>query len=246
MIFACDIDNTLIYSHKRMSDSNSVCVETKDGKSLSYMTNFSYNMFSKLNCNLILVTTRSIEQYKRITFPVVPEYTLVCNGAILLKNGNIDNSWLKETKKLLYVECELILEYYKQLQYSSDIYDIRLADGFFIFSKFISCEKAKEIFNSIIDKSKFDVILSYNKIYIMPKLLNKGFAVKRAINYLNLKDLLICAGDSELDLPMLKIADKSFVPNDFNFGDNYVKSDKNIKYFSDFLLKSILNLQYNK
>jgi phosphoserine phosphatase len=52
----------------------------------------------------------------------------------------------------------------------------------------------------------------HNKIYVLPKMLTKGNAVNRLQERIK-SDYTICAGDSELDLSMLSIADKQFFSN---------------------------------
>ncbi|MDE7294517.1 MAG: HAD family hydrolase, partial [Oscillospiraceae bacterium] len=70
MIFLSDLDNTLIFSYKKMSPDN-LCVETKEGKKLSYMTHEGGRLFREMTekMRFIPITTRSVEQYSRIIFP---------------------------------------------------------------------------------------------------------------------------------------------------------------------------------
>ncbi|MDR2137476.1 MAG: hypothetical protein LBO68_04225, partial [Synergistaceae bacterium] len=68
MIFASDLDNTLIHSYKRALPSD-ICVERKDGRALSFMTPRGRRMLQKARerCCFVPVTTRSLEQYRRLS-----------------------------------------------------------------------------------------------------------------------------------------------------------------------------------
>ena len=67
IVFASDLDNTLLYSrsHKREGD---ICVEHIAGRAHGFMTPLTVERLREVSQKLCLipVTTRSIEQYKRI------------------------------------------------------------------------------------------------------------------------------------------------------------------------------------
>ena len=53
---------------------------------------------------------------------------------------------------------------------------------------------------------------SGRKLYLLPPGLDKGAATEKACGFFD-ADVLICAGDSALDLPMLRLADLALVPD---------------------------------
>ena len=61
-----DLDNTLIYSHRTTFTSEKIIAEWLNGKEQSYITKETYSFMKNMECNFVPVTTRSIEQYKRI------------------------------------------------------------------------------------------------------------------------------------------------------------------------------------
>ena len=73
-----------------------MCVEYKEEKALSYMTPYALDLLKKLNKKSGLVfaplTTRSSEQYERISFfeDGPPEIALAANGGILYADGKFD------------------------------------------------------------------------------------------------------------------------------------------------------------
>jgi hydroxymethylpyrimidine pyrophosphatase-like HAD family hydrolase len=246
LIFASDLDNTLIHSRKK-SRRGDVCVETRDGERMSFMTRASRELLGNLpaSCRFVPVTTRSVEQYSRINLPIAPEYAIVCNGAVLLKGGEPDADWSRATRESLADCLERIPGYYEAALVSDGVFDVRLADGFFIFAKFNDRDVAATSLGGLVDSSLFDVIVSYNKIYVMPKGLRKGAAALRLKNLLGRDDRLICAGDSELDLSMLRAADVAIVPRRFPFdGENFSRADD--EDFSEFVLRTVMSECSNK
>ena len=85
MLFASDLDNTLLFSvsHRQEGDR---CVEWLDGNEQGFMTPETISLLETVHglTRLIPVTTRSVAQYLRIRFPVTPDYAVAANGAVLL------------------------------------------------------------------------------------------------------------------------------------------------------------------
>lgn len=228
--FITDLDNTLIYSYKRELSADKVIIENKDGKVLSFMTKNSYDKLKHLNQKIgfIPLTTRSLEQYRRILFEgeLQPEYALVANGAILLKNGDIVTEWYNETLGEILEAEEELKKAVEQLKQDELIYyDVKKIDGAFIFTKSKDIEVSIGRLEKVLNKDLIDIHTNGEKLYILPKKLNKGRALERLKRYLNLK-LCVCAGDSEMDIPMLEEADMRIVP--LNLQDNILNNTNTI------------------
>ena len=99
LIFS-DLDGTLIFSASRKQPGDIVC-EYKDNREISCITKRQAELLPGLE--IIPVTTRSIEQYRRIRFPegFSPEYALTDNGGTLLVNGVPDPDWARRTMRKL-------------------------------------------------------------------------------------------------------------------------------------------------
>lgn len=219
LIFATDLDNTLIYSQKKTA-KRSCCVEWKEGRELSYMTEESYQRLQKINEDkdiyIIPVTTRSLEQYRRIQLlEKGPEFALVANGGILLVDGEIDEKWRQETLKIIsdskgeLEKARLYLEKDRNRNF-----ELRNIDDMFWFTKSKKTTDTIAGLEKVLNLSLVSVIENYNKIYVMPRTLDKGLAMKRLRNYLkedyfkiNQTFTVIAAGDSDFDTPMLQEAD---------------------------------------
>ena len=247
-IFLSDLDNTLIYSYKHNIGKDIVLVETKDGKELSFMTSKAHMLLEKIKDEMefIPLTTRSLEQYRRIYFSDKwkVEFALVANGGILLRNNKIDKQWYDESLNLIdNAQKELQLGI-KILENDINVFfEVRIVDGLFVFTKTNDVYSTRNSLERKLDLSVVSVFNNGNKVYILPKKLNKGTAVQR-IRKLKKPESIFAAGDSDFDLPMLKEADIAILPQHLskfmcnNKNTLIVESDK---IFSDGIMDYILN-----
>lgn len=215
-IFHADLDNTLIYSYKHDIGDKKICVELYEGREISFMTEKSYHLLQEIsrNVRLIPTTTRTAEQYRRISLPVgIPEYALVCNGGILLKNGEPVDDWYQETRALIQNAEESLRSAQDLLQKDPHReLEVRNINDLFLFTKSREPQLTLDYLSGQADGLFVDFFHNGNKIYVMPKNLNKGNAVTRFRARMQTEEKLIAAGDSEFDVPMLEAADISIVP----------------------------------
>lgn len=202
-----DLDNTLIYSHRASFESEKVLVEYLNGKEQSYMTMRTYMFMRNMNIPFVPVTTRSLEQYRRLFIfekEIKVRHALVCNGAILLNNMNVDSEWLKET----HIVAREGIRYLKKLQMELDEYDINDVEGLMLYFKAdnpdIIARNIREKYNS----RKVYIGFDKRKVYIVPSEINKGSAIYRYCNRFGVVGT-ISSGDSEFDLSMLNATDIS-------------------------------------
>lgn len=246
MIFASDLDNTLIFSYKK-AVPNSICVEIKDKKELSFMTPYCHSELQKIINKIIFIpiTTRSIEQYKRIKLIQTGniKYALAANGGILLIDDEIDEIWYNKTLKLVSESTNELNKALKILDSDKNIYlEARIVDKLFVFGKTKNIYATATNLKNLLDLNKVYVSNVGEKIYILPKILNKGTALKRIKEKFN--DTIICSGDSDFDIPMLEAADISIVPSTIY---KYLKHCKQIisidstgMNFSDKIISNVL------
>lgn len=255
ILFATDLDNTLIHSYKRADENTEICVELyTDGKKLSYMTQKAYEHLNSLKSysqlNIIPVTTRSVEQYQRIHLfkgeNPYPEYAVTSNGGILLVNNVSDEKWYNES-------LELIADSMTQLEKARKILDghyatqfeARLVDGLFVFTKSDNIEEITDILSRSLDLENVFILNNGEKIYVVPKILSKGTAIKRLKEKFK-PNITIGAGDSAFDIPMLSEADISIIPTDVPHIDEIKSNEKIIKpddcNFAEFICSRIENI----
>ena len=67
ILFACDLDGTLIHSYKKFRDGD-ICVEIYEGREQSFISARAFELLKKISAQVIFVpvTKRSFAQYQRI------------------------------------------------------------------------------------------------------------------------------------------------------------------------------------
>ncbi len=246
-LFACDLDNTIIHSYKKAQESD-ICVEMKDEKKLSYMTQKSYKLLNEIyekrtDILFVPLTTRTMEQYNRINLldSKFPKYALAANGGILLIDNCIDEKWYEESLEIIKDSLNELKLSMDILEKDKNIYmDIRIIDGLFVYTKSSNPKKTLSVLSENIDISKVDVFENGDKVYVISKKLNKGAAVKRLKEKLNIEKT-ICAGDSLFDISMLNIADIAVYPE--NLKNNISNDNQNHIFNRDiFFAENLLSL----
>ncbi len=246
-LFACDLDNTIIHSYKKAQESD-ICVEKKDEKKLSYMTQKSYKLLNEIyekrtDILFVPLTTRTMEQYNRINLldSKFPKYALAANGGILLIDNCIDEKWYEESLEIIKDSLNELKLSMDILEKDKNIYmDIRIIDGLFVYTKSSNPKKTLSVLSENIDISKVDVFENGDKVYVISKKLNKGAAVKRLKEKLNIEKT-ICAGDSLFDISMLNIADIAVYPE--NLKNNISNDNQNHIFNRDiFFAENLLSL----
>lgn len=213
-ILFSDLDGTLIFSAKRKQVGD-IVVERRDGLEISCVTARQAEIFPRLS-GVIPVTTRSVEQYKRIEFAGLgfsPRYALCDNGGTLLVNGEPDAEWSEWSAEIV-AECSDELSAFRELLERDPrrIFETRLVDGLFVFTK--SAEPA-ETLKYIGEGSKCECFFTGEKVYVIPKKLNKGAAAKRLAKRLGLSEFA-AAGDSLMDASMLNAANVAVFTEDIS------------------------------
>ncbi len=225
MIFASDLDQTLIYSKRHIETLRSnerIVIEYKDGAPLSYMSSVSRQLLKELSGKLtfVPVTTRIMEQYKRIDLGVFDKtvpYAVISNGGRVLINGKDDPQWNDYIKKGLKDSCinlSEVLLYFKE-KYSGDwVKSIRIAENLFIYC-IVDPNRIPEgdmdEFRIWLDRHNWELSMQGRKIYFIPRIISKC----KALNYLGDKlgeRLFAGAGDSFLDYSFLKEVKYPVVP----------------------------------
>jgi hypothetical protein len=94
-----------------------------------------------------------------------------------------------------------------------DVSWAKWVDRVFIASQSSDAQGVVSLLSGQAYSSALDFFTEAGRLYIFPKGFNKGTAVNMLCHRLQ-PELLICAGDGLLDLPMLCTADIALVPNE--------------------------------
>lgn len=229
MIFATDLDRTLIYSIRQVEDTAGlVPVEYKNEQPLSYMSNEAVELFQKLKENpdliIIPVTARSTEQFRRIKVVQDCPYAILACGAVILKKGKPLPIWQQFVKQIRASEKEnytFFEKFFKIESTDSFVIQPRMVDDAVIFFKIRSDNSAEELLKRLqqeVSNKNWNYIKQGRKVYLSPKLISKQFALQILFSYLKEakgeKDI-IAAGDGAGDIDFMKSANIArFVPTE--------------------------------
>lgn len=251
LVFNTDLDNTIIYSYKHDIGNDKINVELYEGREISFITEKTKRLLKEVNEKVLFVptTTRTVEQYQRIDLGIgVPKYALTCNGGVLLRDGKRDEVWYKKSLDLVK-DCEK--ESRKAIAYleidENRTLDVRFIENLFVYTKSSEPEKTIGFLRENLNTDIVDVFNNGVKVYVVPKKLSKGMAIKR---FRKLFDDALCmaAGDSEFDISMLNEADHAIAPQKLTdicerigrkLNENVVIADEN-NIFSERVLEFVL------
>jgi hydroxymethylpyrimidine pyrophosphatase-like HAD family hydrolase len=226
MIFASDLDRTLIYSSKffdtKQRELSVRNVEVYNGKEISFMTEKAIKLLKELSEQMMFipVTTRTIEQYSRISLfqeEIKPTYAITCNGGVVLKDGKVDRYWEEYVQKKINDSHTSLEDVKRKIEETSDpvwLDSIRVVDHFFIYllikPELAPAERMNEYSEWAAERGWF-FSLQGRKVYFIPGFVNKWDAV----NYLSEKEgkkTVFTAGDSNLDVCLIEQAGFGLIP----------------------------------
>lgn len=218
LLFASDLDNTLLFS-KRHASVGDLCVEKIHGEEQGFFTPGTVRLLQEVQRSGILflpITTRSVEQYRRIAWPqgCAPRYAITSNGGVLLDGDREDPAWGECFRRMISGETEEIGNWQKRLSEDKRFIRCRIVDGLFLFAYVADGVDAAERALEYKSQTSLSVVFSGKKLYFFPRELNKGTAFER-FRSPEVCDRTVAAGDSAIDVPLLRLADTAIVPASF-------------------------------
>ena len=251
MLFHTDLDNTLIYYYKHDIGKEKRCIEIYHNREITFITAETYRLLRELKEKMLIVptTTRTVEQYERIDFGMEKfRYALVCNGGVLLENGEENRDWYRKSRNLVQ-ECQEELEKSRYLlQNDPDrSFEVRNIQDLFVFTKSENPESTVEMLKENLNTEILDIFRNRIKVYVVPKQLSKGKAVQRFKEFIG-ADTVISAGDSEFDVSMLNVSDIAIAPEQLRNhpelnAETVFFYDNSKRVFSESVLQQVIALQ---
>ncbi len=215
LLFFSDLDNTLIYSHRRQDGRPAVWVEEIHGKRQSFMTEPTYRFLqSAAWLQTVPLTTRREAQYGRLQQAAQElrwRDALLCNGAILLRDGEEDQDWRRESEEISREDRPALETALAAAISAFGEGRIQRTDPFFFYVKTEDAQAALETLWPYADPDHLLLNRDSRKVYCYPKSLQKGTALRRYAEMVGASQT-IAAGDSAFDIPMLEAADIAFYP----------------------------------
>lgn len=243
ILFACDLDNTLLISHRHRQPGD-ICVEHVQGKEQSFMTVKAIELLRRVQkqVQFVPVTTRSLEQYQRIAWPedCESELAVTTNGAVLLRRGTIDEVWAQQSENVIAPWREELQAQCVRYSEDMDYLRCRIVDDSYLFLCCTENGDAGRLAAECQKHTNLQVVFSGRKIYFFPWGLDKGQALIRLKTYLGCS-IAYAAGDSSIDVPMLEKVDRAFAVSDLHeLGGDRILLHPPGTIFSEWLLEGLL------
>ncbi|WP_042457586.1 HAD family hydrolase [Neobacillus dielmonensis] len=226
MIFASDLDRTLIYSNRAINIlgsseiDNLKPVEKKGSRWVAYMTENAFSALRELahNSLFIPVTTRTTEQFNRVFIfgqDIPIKYAITSNGARIIQNGRPLEEWTNYISQNLEEQSLSPAEFLSEIKRSGLEWngEWKQAEDLFLYSILYDVlpeSLIKEI-SLAAEASGWRISLQGRKLYFIPKAISKGAALE-FICKLEGQKVAAGAGDSRLDLDFLTLCKLGFVP----------------------------------
>lgn len=226
MIFASDLDQTLIYSEASMGLltplEQTVPIELYENRHISFMTQHAINLLSEVakKMSFIPITTRTVVQYQRIFVfrdTVIPKYAITSNGGTILVDGQADGHWKRTVTDAVSgtsAPAADIKSYFDEIASEEWVLTEKYADELF-YSLVVVRDKIPqpelEDFRVKIAALGWNLSIQGRKIYLVPAALSKGAAMLHLRERLD-ASFVVAAGDSLLDESLLLAADEALAP----------------------------------
>ncbi|MRN55315.1 HAD family hydrolase [Paenibacillus monticola] len=226
MIYASDLDRTLIYSLSAIGvpeDSPGlVPAEIIEGRTVSYISKQTLDQLKELTSSIIFmpVTTRTIQQYKRINLfqeTIIPDYAITSNGGNILHRGVIDKDWRASVGRLVErgsataEEVEVLVRSVVREEWMiSERYCDELFYTFVVHRDLLPMDEITHLADRLYSLG-WKVSLQGRKLYVVPVAVNKSDAiihVRRTVH----SEPMVASGDSLLDKGLLDSADYCIAP----------------------------------
>lgn len=224
MIFASDLDQTILYGKRFLTESTQPfrVVEVLEGAPISHMSIRAIHLLQEVHEKLLFVpvTTRTIEQYQRITIfqeEIKPRYAITSNGGNVILDGRVDEQWSRQVQSRIVNECGAfaeILARFAEISNPAWVLKEKTAEDLFFYSIIDREQMPVEVlddFERWVNQQNWSMSIQGRKLYLVPQAVNKRDAVLY-VSELEHDEQIIAAGDSLLDMPLLDCANLALVP----------------------------------
>ncbi|MDP9436927.1 MAG: hypothetical protein M3P93_17790 [Actinomycetota bacterium] len=214
VLVAVDLDQTVVFSERSAGACGpTVVVEHLDDVPLSSMTVGARKAYAALAARhrVVPVTTRTVAQYARIALPAASPHAVCANGGVLLVDGCRDEAWDGWVRTLLAGVAPLadVDARVRAGATGGWVRTVRTAEDLFVY---LVAQRRDDVppdwlaaLAADLAPRGWTVSVQGRKVYAVPAGLTKAAAVERLAGLLG-ADVLLAAGDSLLDRPLLELA----------------------------------------
>ncbi len=234
MIYASDLDRTLIYSKSFLEGYSGEVVpveENTNGEVISYISKMALENLKEISSKIdfIPVTTRSFQEYKRTLFFDMVPFAIIDNGGCILYYGKPIAEWEERLSRILReYNLESVVEMFDGKSFVSRKPSI--IDGKFVFFKQMDEIACMNFCKDNLDSRLYTFEIQRKKVYIIPRFISKQNALRYLVQAKNCQKI-IASGDSALDEGIIKASNFAVVPrhSTMNFDNlldnNYVVTE---------------------
>ncbi|MGQ3478158.1 HAD family hydrolase [Paenibacillus sp. TY11] len=226
MIYASDLDQTLIYSKRSLGipleSPGLLPAEQMDGATSAFISAQALQLLKALPEDVMFmpVTTRTMEQYRRITVfqtELIPAYAVTSNGGNIIVGGEVDQGWnrlIHEQVRRGGAHAEEARQVFGQVLHEDWVVNERFCDE--LFYAFM-IERDRMPLEQVLEKARimremgWEVSIQGRKVYLVPAAVNKQAAVEHIRNLTD-GGAVVASGDSLLDRCLLDYADYAIAP----------------------------------
>lgn len=219
VLYATDMDRTIVFSQRFLDEyptsAKYEIAETKGDRIISYVAldvkNKLHTLNNNINVEVVPVTTRSKAEFERINIGLNNKYAIISNGGIILENGEPMKEW--EDYLSSKVDRVELMDVFMDLgELESVCRKVDIIDGKYLFTKTDDAETFDLEINALrIKYPNVEFTRQRGKIYGIPKAFSKSIALTWLKDRIK-AETVVASGDSELDIPMLQVANYPFVP----------------------------------
>ncbi|WP_066384794.1 HAD family hydrolase [Neobacillus mesonae] len=227
MIFASDLDRTLMYSERALEelggrDSRTLKpVELNDDRWVGFMTEQAFTVLKQLSEEILFipVTTRTTEQFNRFIIfqnEIQLQYAVTTNGAKILYRGMLLEEWSAHISSVMKSESVPMAELFALLKREGIYFTgkLRQVENLFFYYTLTALPASfnKSTIEAFVSMYGWRVSLQGRKLYFIPKAISKGAALAYICQREGISRIA-GAGDSVLDWDFLQKCEYRFVPN---------------------------------
>lgn len=225
MLFASDLDRTLIYSPAALwlgdtedPELQTIPVLFREGLLASSMTAAAARLLAGLpeTVRFVPTTARGMDSYRRIALPGAPyEYAITSTGGNILRHGEQDRDWSRAIQSALTETAPVpVVHSFLSDPAFSWIFGLGITDGLFLHSRI---ERAAMPADWLLELETrclgwgWQVSVQGRKLYCTPRPVDKRLAVEEIRRRTGAVEVF-AAGDSLLDKGMLETAGTAYRP----------------------------------
>lgn len=221
MIFTADLDRTLIYSQRRLTETPPVIpAEYRLGRPCGFLTVGALAALRDIQRQTVCLinTLRGLEQTNRVLFARDGScrYLALQNGLYLYRDGVLDTAWSDFVSRTvgelpigLAQGSDLVLRNLRGIECLSKSY--AYLSVFFVtedFDEGLCLSLASELATK-----GWALYRQRRKLYLYPCAIDKGTVLRRVQELEGQAEAIGC-GDSYFDLPMLRVCQEAYAPSD--------------------------------